>query len=449
MPPINQAAVSAGVIAVSVAVAAAIAIYESPELQRMATDLRRRIALALHSLGDGIGGPHQNSNGGEPLFNRPEDAEGFLQTGGEIDADDESRRRQREELLYWNAIKLSKELERQTDENEKVKEKEKEKEKMGSSGTSTGTTFDDFLREDKSADEKGTYVFNTGAEVRDNDEGLLRRRGATEGVRGLNASLYANPFADEHGIDYDDRMDMSEIAPGTDEVTSQDNNNDDIYNATPRNDDDVITNSSTTTKSESRTMSPELVSLDPIPVPVPASQQPETAVSGGEDEYEYMTAGQSDRNNNSSNSDADDAYASIQAWAEQQQQAQQHNRESSLAFYSPLPVTPAAPLSEAMSEDGELVNHGGDASSSSSSGDEIGEGDGQMTPTDSGSVAGSGVDVANDFDAASQKSSSVARYYDVLSEDEDGMPTPAHSWTEVGSVVSESEDGSRVGAARV
>ena len=47
MPPINHAAMSAGVIAVSVVAAAAIAVYESPELQRMAQDLRRRIAIAL------------------------------------------------------------------------------------------------------------------------------------------------------------------------------------------------------------------------------------------------------------------------------------------------------------------------------------------------------------------------------------------------------------------
>lgn len=423
MPPINQATISAGVIAVSVAVAAAIAIYESPELQRMATDLRRRIALALHSLGDGIGGT-QDSNG-EPLFNRPEDAQGFLESG-EIDADDESRRRQREELLYWNAMKLSKELERQTGENEKVKEKEKEK--MGRSGS--GSSFDDFLQEDKSADEKGTYVFNTGANVRDNDEGLVRRRGASEGVRGLNASLYANPFADEHGIDYDDHLDTSaEIAPETDEVTSLD---DDIYTATPQH---IVA-----AKPESL---PELISTDPVPI----ASQPAATVTDTFDEDEYMTAGQSDRTSDS----AEDAYASIQAWAEQQQQAQQQNRESSLDFYSPLPVTPAAPLSEAMSsDDGELVNGNGGGGSSSSEAE--GGDEGQMTPTDSGSVAGSGVDVAfsdlNDTSSHKDGSSAGARYYDVLSEDEDGMPTPAHSWSEVGSVVSESEDGSR-GAAQV
>lgn len=387
MPPINNAAISAGVIVASVAVAAAIAIYESPELQRMANDLRRRIAIALHSLGDGV--LPENGNG-EPLFNRPEDAEGFLQTG-EVDADDETRRRQREELLYWNAMKLSKELEKHTAENEKRK-----------SLSRSATTFDEMLEEDKSADEKGTYVFNTGTDVRNNDEGLVRRRGASEGVRGLNASLYANPFADENGIDYDE-MEESQIAPEKDEVMSQD-----IYNATPRE------TLATLASPPSGTMSPEhpesvpnLVLVSPMPAHEEFSQT--KSVSQGETlsepaQEEYMTAGQA------RSQDLNDAYASIQAWAQQQQSGVG-------SFYSPLPLTPNAPLSEM--SDGELISEG------------------QMTPTDSASVAGSGIDITNE--AVSQDGSS--KYYDVMSEDEDSIATPAHSWTEVGSVISESEDG--------
>lgn len=407
MPPINQAAISAGVIAVSVAVAAAIAIYESPELQRMATDLRRRIAVALHSLGDNIG--PENGNG-EPLFNRPEDAEGFLQSG-DVDADDETRKRQREELLYWNAMKLSQELEKQTAENEKIKEREK---KLARSGT----TFDDFLQEDQTANEKGTYVFNTGADVRNNDDGLVRRRGASEGVRGLNSSIYANPFADENGIDYNE-LDDSEISPEKDEVLSTD----DIYTASPR----PVNSSLSRTLSPATESLPELVPVQPQPIdellfdatqPEVASTPSESAAEAELGPDEYMTAGQEDRE---MAQDEHDAYASIQAWAEQQQQAQRENQESSRDFYSPLPVTPAAPLSEM--SDGEMVSEG------------------QLTPTDSASVAGSGFDVAGEL--ASSQNGSASKYYDVLSEDEDGIPTPAHSWTEVGSVVSESEDGVR------
>ncbi|KAL2286265.1 hypothetical protein FJTKL_07057 [Diaporthe vaccinii] len=395
-------AAKAGVIAVSVAVAAAIAIYESPELQRMATDLRRRIAVALHSLGDNIG--PENGNG-EPLFNRPEDAEGFLQSG-DVDADDETRKRQREELLYWNAMKLSQELEKQTAENEKIKEREKL--------SRSGTTFDDFLQEDQTANEKGTYVFNTGADVRNNEDGLVRRRGASEGVRGLNSSIYANPFADENGIDYNELED-SQISPEKDEVLSTD----DIYTASPRPADSLLSR----TLSPAPESLPELVPAEPERVVIFDATQPQVASTPSESvaeaelgQDEYMTAGQ-DRE---MQQDEHDAYASIQAWAEQQQQAQRQNQESSRDFYSPLPVTPAAPLSEM--SDGEMVSEG------------------QLTPTDSASVAGSGFDVANEL--ASQNGS-ASKYYDVLSEDEDGIPTPAHSWTEVGSVVSESEDGVR------
>lgn len=398
MPPINNVAISAGIIVASMAAAAAIAIYESPELQRMANDLRRRIALALHSLGDNV--QPENANG-EPLFNRPEDADGFLQSG-EVDADDDTRRRQREELLYWNALKLSQELEKQTNENEKRK-----------TVSRSATTFDEILDEGKSSKEKSTFVFNTGADVRTNEEGLVRRRGAPEGVRGLNSTLYANPFADENGIDYDE-MEDSQIAPEKDEVMSM---SQDIYNATPREAPAELASP------PSRTMSPEypqtLPEFDPQSLldSVSVDTKPEhqefsqtKSVSQGESapestaEEEFMTPGEA------RSQEVNEAYASIQAWAQQQQSGVG-------SFYSPLPVTPTAALSE-MSE-GELVSEG------------------QITPTDSASVAGSGIDVANE--AESQNGS--AQNYGVMSEDEDGMATPAHSWSEVGSVISESEDG--------
>jgi hypothetical protein len=102
--------------------------------------------------------------------------------------------------------------------------------------------------------------------------------------------------------------------------------------------------------------------------------------------------------------DGESAYASLHAWADNSHHA---------SFYSPLPVTPVAPLSVA--SEPEFL-------------------DGQATPTDSASMAGSGEDVGGD-DASSIN--------DVMSEDGDGMNTPG-SWTEVGSVVSESDAGHRL-----
>lgn len=112
-----------------------------------------------------------------------------------------------------------------------------------------------------------------------------------------------------------------------------------------------------------------------------------------------MTAGQEPQ------ADNNDAYSSIQAWAQ--------GASRNASFYSPLPVSPA-PASEA-----ELIS------------------DGELTPTDSASLVGSGVDIADE--ANSTKS------FDVMSDDSNDMMTPT-SWTEVGSVVSESESGGPVPA---
>lgn len=373
-------AAKAGVIAVSVAVAAAIAIYESPELQRMANDLRRRIAIALHAFGDSIT-PQEREN----LFNRPEDAEGFLRSRGlgpdsipGVVADAESLRRQREEMMYWNAMRESREMALQNEKRQRQR-----------ASTRSSSHFDDFLQQDENA-EKGTFVFQTSLEPNPINNGTIRQR-RSENPRGINSfySNYTNPFSDEHGIENDIAFENSLMDPEKDEMS-------DIYSAT-----DVGAYPS------SRTMSPEqnppvsipLVPWTPEEAPkatqhenAPLSSQPISQPEPvSEPELgpdEYMTAGQDDRG---------DVYGSIQEWA------QGASRDAS--FYSPLPASPA-PASEA----GFIT-------------------DGEMTPTDSVSLAGSGIDVADE--AMSTKS------FDVMSDDS-GMYTPT-SWTDVESAAGESE----------
>ncbi|OHE94682.1 hypothetical protein CORC01_09991 [Colletotrichum orchidophilum] len=378
MPGVNNGALaSAGIIAVSVAVAAAIAIYESPELQRYANDVRRRIAMALHSLGEGF-----EPGDRPPVFNRPEDAQGFLESRGGVDADDETRRRQREEILYWNAVALAKK------EKERIEAEESDSRELPPPGPTRGRSFDDFLHEDKSG-EKGSFVFNTGANTY-HDEGLVRRR--PKGVRGLNASLYANPFTDEHQIVQEDLSVMEEpahMSPGHEEAVS------DIYSATTRDADERPRDIAAT-----NAQMPPLVDVSETL----SQSEKSTTLDRELGADEYMTAGQENR---------EEAYASIQAWAQ---------GSSPSNFYSPLPMSPPVPMSEP-----ELVSEG------------------ELTPTDSASLAGSGEDVAND--AASSRAGDNSRYYDVLSESE-GMMTPA-SWSEVGSVVSESETRSQTAQARV
>lgn len=386
-------AAKVGVVALSVAVAAAIAVYESPELQRMAADLRRRIAIALHSFGDSIS-PEQREN----LFNRPEDAEGFLMSRGlgaasdgqgvdaRVDADAETRRRQREELMYWNAMMEAKRNERSGPENEKAgAESSRPVDPMRRRGSS----FDDFMKQDEGA-EKGTFVVHSGS-TQPSAGGTLRRRG--EGARGLVASTYSNPFLDEHAIDEHILLENSLVDPIKDEHS-------DIYSATDAGEKEVP--SSTTLspapqpiKEESETPSEH----EQLKMPEHSSLASSAFTERELGQDEYMTAGQ-DRDETEQHSDA---YSSIQAWAQ----------TSHPGFYSPLPVTPSAPMSEP-----ELIS------------------DGQLTPTDSASLAGSGIDVANEIGSV-RSGSRNASHYDVLSEDE-GLMTPA-SWSEVGSVASESE----------
>jgi hypothetical protein len=420
MPP-NHVAVSAGIIAVSVVVAAGIAIYESPELRRIAEDIRRRIAIALHSLGDSIT-PQEREN----LFNRPEDAEGFLQSRGinirgepGVDADEETRRRQREELMYWNAVadeKRRRETEKTAEalrSNHAADDYDKQlkllelqhRERMNAgqrlnefeaaaaasgsprANSKRGSSFDDFLREDVNAG-RGAFVVNTGADVRYEDAGL-RQRGT--GPRGLNPSVVTNPFADEYGIDEHVALENSLVEPAHDEPDETD-----IYS---------VSHDGRQPPTRSATL---LAPLEHIPTPLveldSAAQPPERASTPTVERQlgpdEYMTAGQEDRH---------DAYSSIQAWAQ----------NSDPSFYSPLPVSPAGPLSEP-----ELISD-----------------DGVATPTDSASLAGSGVDVADE--ARSNASHGQGRDYDVISDDDDtGIATPT-SWTEVGSIVSESDGGAQ------
>jgi len=364
------------VVIVSLAAAAAIAVYESPQARQFAEDLRRRIAIALHSLGDDI-----NPSSQQPRFNRPEDAEGFMQSQGSgevgVDADEESKRRQREELMYWNAVHLEKLA------------KEKKLAEDRPANKSRGSSFDDFLQQDHSA-EKGTFVYNTGADLNTEAEDGLRQRG----LRGLNrGSLYANPFGDEHGIELDEQraMDASLISPDESEkfeVMS------DLYSASeaPKR-----------SRKTSATISEQLIDTsEPVPDPPTSYPMMEDAMMAETTNYTNMASQES-------------PYASIHAWADNTNQS----------FYSPLPVTPRAATPPHL----DLAP----GSPTFSDPDVSIPGSGQVTPTDSASLAGSGEEVWGPRSGATSDA-------DVMSVDGDGISTPG-TWTEVGSVVSENDVG--------
>ncbi|KAI0998069.1 hypothetical protein K3495_g10122 [Podosphaera aphanis] len=157
MPP--HPAVTGVIVVASLAVATAVAIYESHQARQFTEEIRRKIAIALHSLGDEI---NPGSSSESPRFNRPEDADGFLQTQGRrgsdahVQLDEDSQRRQRDELIYWNAMKMAQD-------------------------------------KDKS-DEDETNPYNTGARTNvEADQGLRNR--------GRRGSALVDPFNDAHTTD--------------------------------------------------------------------------------------------------------------------------------------------------------------------------------------------------------------------------------------------------------
>ncbi|KAH8590431.1 hypothetical protein B0O99DRAFT_521427 [Bisporella sp. PMI_857] len=350
----NHPAISGAIVVVGIAVAAAIAVYESPQARQFAEDVRRKIAIALHSLGDEIN-PRSGESNQEPRFNRPEDAEGFMQSGAAagVDADEESRRRQREELMYWNALRLEK------IEREKAAQQSAENEK-------TGTT-----------------VLNTGADVNHgSDEGLRSR-----GVRGLDRSVvYANPFADEHQIDWDEQraIDASLMSPDASEkfdITSQD-----LYAASE--------------------------------APRPAAESHnliDTTIEDPPVSYPTIEDLESSRNFTNMAPRDDSAFASIHAWAD-------HANHS---FYSPLPTTPRA-ASPSPREDGPSSPLFTDPPESVP---------GDLTPTYSASVA----DSAEEVWAPRSGATSEGGADDIESVGSSAAISTPGSWTEVGSVRSEDD----------
>ena len=400
MPPINHVAVTAGLAAVSVAVAAAISLYENDDVRRYTEQLRRRIAIALHNLGNELD-PAQTRDL-EPLFNRPEDADGFLMSSrggvgegegqGGVDADAETRKRQRDELMYWNAIRESK-LEAERAQNQEGAAPPAQRNR--------GASFDDFLQQDLSA-ENGTMVINTGADTQTSREGLTRRNAAAAsaaaaGVAGLAAGLHANPFSDEQQIDDDDEaLTRTMLAPGADEMS-------DIYSASTR-DNYVV----------ARQTPPASISSHPHEQALIDIQSEDTASTVSQTlDYEHEDQSVGGLGSNVPDvphgEDRNNLFAVIGAWAD---------------------------ATDAAGED----SHGEDPMTPTSA--SFSHIEGQLTPDDEFSLAGGDEDVEHPVDVEPEAASDA----DVQSMSE-GMFTPA-SWSEVGSTVSESEASMRARASR-
>ncbi|KAK8172909.1 hypothetical protein BKA80DRAFT_27330 [Phyllosticta citrichinensis] len=171
-------AVKGAIIAVSVAVAAGIAIYQSPQVQRWLDERRRKIAVALHKLGDEINPPTRQ-------FRAPGETE------EQWTKRQETIRQRRNEL-----IKRAREEGVAVDLDELARISETYDEKRP---TTRSSTLDDLVHNDGTLRESGPATVNEKAITTGTDNTAsenLRLRG--QGARGfMSGALYAQTFGDE------------------------------------------------------------------------------------------------------------------------------------------------------------------------------------------------------------------------------------------------------------
>ena len=158
-------------ISLSLLLAAGLAAYENPQVRQWIDESRRKVAMALHSLGDEVAPPSQSREASPDASTREdEDPEAV-----------ERRRRARQEILERGRI-----LE------------ERRQSKQGSA--TKAKSFDDLVDKDGALKTDETFGTTTAAERFEESSGPVRKRhlGAQAAALG---SIYANPFTDEMHID--------------------------------------------------------------------------------------------------------------------------------------------------------------------------------------------------------------------------------------------------------
>ena len=157
------------IISLSLLFAAGLAVYENPQVRQWVDESRRKIAIALHSLGDEVQ-PRRDS--------RSEDASTREDDSPEAEA---RRRRAREEILERGRV---------MEERRRAREEKP---------PARARSFDDLVDQDGNLkDEKSAAISTTAIEVTAR-EGVRKRNTEARGQE--NGSMMANPFADETLVD--------------------------------------------------------------------------------------------------------------------------------------------------------------------------------------------------------------------------------------------------------
>lgn len=159
-------------ISLSVLIAAGLAVYENPQVRQWVDTSRRKIAIALHSLGDEIGPPPSRNSSPDPSTRPDHSPEA-----------EERRRRAREEIL------------------ERGKALQEKRNLRKSSSSDKSQSFDGLV------DKNGTLISDKGeasttaAETKPQTEDQELRKRNGENKASALGSILANPFADEMQVE--------------------------------------------------------------------------------------------------------------------------------------------------------------------------------------------------------------------------------------------------------
>ncbi|KAK0507447.1 hypothetical protein JMJ35_009970 [Cladonia borealis] len=157
-------------ISLSFLFAAGLAAYENPHVRQWIDESRRKVAMALHSLGDEVAPPSQSRDASPDASTREsEDPEAV-----------ERRRKARQEIL---------ERGRMLEERRRSKQPASPKAK----------SFDELVDQDGTLKTEETSATTTAAEPQEEDSGLRHRH--VEAQAAALGSSFANPFTDEMHID--------------------------------------------------------------------------------------------------------------------------------------------------------------------------------------------------------------------------------------------------------
>ncbi|MCJ1249732.1 hypothetical protein MMC30_006958 [Trapelia coarctata] len=163
------------IISISILIAAGFAVYENPQVRHWVDESRRKIAIALHSLGDEIQPLHpSNSNSSRPSNPNSRRSSSNDASTREDDSAEavERRRRAREEILERGRMMEEKRRAKSGEQSEKVR----------------GMSFDDIVdQEGKLKKEAKAAATTTAASIAPETEGLRHR----------NAEANVDPFSDE------------------------------------------------------------------------------------------------------------------------------------------------------------------------------------------------------------------------------------------------------------